>query len=116
MFSGTAHEVNAAASIWAQAAQATRDVLVQAQLYTSRNNADPSEKTNLKKTAEAVGLAAAEIKSASDVLPAKAEQISMQVSALITQITINIALLVLLIFCLYLVSSFMKNKKQSSRK
>ena len=116
VFSETAHEVNTAASNWAQAAQATKDVLVQVQSKVARDSTDPAEKMNLKETAEAVGLAAAEIKLASEELPDKAEQIVMQASSLITQITLNIALLVLLIFCLYLTCIFIKKKIQSAKK
>ena len=116
VFSQTVCEIDKAALSWSQAAKATSDLVVQFQTKTDSEDADPAAKMNLKETADAVRLAAAEINKAGNDLPDKTERITMQARSLIKQITINVALLILLIFCLSITFIIMKNKIRSAKK
>lgn len=111
-FSRTAQAVDNAASSWTQAAKATKETIEQFQPKGDKGNVEQAEKMDLKETADAIRLAATEIRLASEKLPDKAELIMSRINSLITRITICLALLALLIFSLFVSYRFLKNKNR----
>ncbi|MCF7954498.1 MAG: hypothetical protein K9M75_01730 [Phycisphaerae bacterium] len=112
VFLQTANQVDEAILNWTEAAKVTKEVIEQ--INSKTDSSEP--KMNLKETAEAVSSAAAEIKLVTEDLPEKTELVARQINSLITQITMNIALLVLLVFCLSLTFILVKNKMKSPKK
>jgi methyl-accepting chemotaxis protein len=116
VFSQTASDVNVAVTSWAEAARATDDAIRRIRPQANQINAEPAPKTDLKETAQAVREAANEIKLLSEELPARTEQIIAQMNSLTTRLTINIAILIVLVFCLFVIYLLIKNKFRLSKK
>ena len=116
VFSQTAHDVNTALSSWTEAARATDEAIKRIKPQTDQVSAEPAQKMDLKETAQAVREAANEIKLVSEELPARTEQVVAQINSLATRLTINIAILVLLFFCLFVACLLIKNKLRLSKK
>ena len=116
VFSQTAHDVNLAAVSWKEAAQATDETIRQLKPQTSQSGAEPTAKVDLKETAQAIKEAANEIKLVGEKLPSQTEQIVVQINSLTTRIMINIAILIVLVFCLSVAYYLIRNKSRSVRK
>ena len=114
VFSQTALDVNTALSSWTDAARATDDAISRIKPQTI--SAEPAPKMDLKETAEAVREAANEIKLISEELPARTEQIIGQINSLTTRLTINIAILIVLVFCLIVAYFLIRSKSKLSTK
>ena len=110
VFSQTARDVNLALTSWTEAARATDEAMRRIRPQTSQISAEPAPKTDLKETAQAVREAANEIKLASEELPARTEQIVAQMKSLTTRLTIDIAALIVLIFCLFVAYLLIRKK------
>lgn len=116
VFSQTARDVNLAVTSWAEAARATDEAIRQIKPQAGQIDAEPAPKTDLKETAQAVREAANEIKLISEELPARTEQIVAQINSLTTRLTINIAALIVLIFCLFIAYLLIRKKLILSKK
>ena len=110
VFSQTARDVNTAAVSWAQAARATDSAISRLKPQTNQASTEPAEKTDFKETALAVKEAANEIKTLSETLPNQTEQLVAQLNQLTTRVTINIAILIVLIFCLSVIYCVIRKK------
>jgi methyl-accepting chemotaxis protein len=116
VFSQTARDVNLAVTSWAEAARATDEAIRRIKPEANHVGAEPVPKTDLKETAQAVREAANEIKLVSEELPARTEQIVAQINSLTTRLTINIAALIVLIFCLFIAYLLIRKKLILSKK
>ncbi len=116
VFSQTARDVNTALSSWTEAARATDDAIRQIKPQTSQIGAEPAPKMDLKETAQAVREAANEIKLISEELPARTEQVVAQINSLTTRLTINLAILIVLVFCLFVAYYLIRSKSRLSTK
>ena len=110
VFSQTARDVNLALISWTEAAQATDEAIRRIKPQPDQISSEPAPKTDLKETAQAVREAANEIKLLSEKLPARTEQIIAQMNSLTTRITINIAVLIVLVFCLFVAYLLIRKK------
>jgi methyl-accepting chemotaxis protein len=110
VFSQTAQDVNSALVSWAEAARATNDAIRRIKPQANQISTEPAQKTDLKETAQAVKEAANEIKLLSEKLPARTEQIIAQMNSLATRLTINIAILIVLVFCLFVTYLLIRKK------
>jgi hypothetical protein len=110
VFSQTAGDVNLALTSWTEAARATDEAIRQIKPQGDQINAEPASKTDLKETAQAVKEAANEIKLLSEELPARTEQIIMQMNSLTTRLMINVAVIIVLIFLLFVAYLLIKSK------
>lgn len=110
VFSQTAHDVNLALTTWTEAARATEEAIRQIKPQSDRIDAEPAPKTDLKETAKAVKEAANEIKLLSEELPVRTEQIVTQMNSLTTRLTINVAIIIVLIFCLFVACLLIRSK------
>jgi len=110
VFSQTALDVNTAISSWTIAARATDDAISRIKPQISQVGAEPAEKTDIKETLQAVRDAAGEIKLISEDLPARTEQIVAQINALMTRATIHIAVLLILMFTLFVAYLLIRRK------
>jgi methyl-accepting chemotaxis protein len=115
VFSQTARDVNLALVSWTEAARATDDAIRRIKPQESRGSAETTQKTDLKETAQAVKEAANEIKLVSEELPARTEQIVAQMNSLATRLTINIAALIVLVFCLFIIFLLIRKKFRLSK-
>jgi hypothetical protein len=115
-FSQTAHDVNLALTSWTQAARATDEAISHFKPPTSQPETEQVPKTDLKETADAVREAASEIKLISENLPARTERVVTQINLLTTRLTINLAILIVLIFGLFIAYLLIKNKTRLSKK
>ena len=110
LFSQTARDVNLALTSWTEAARATNEAIKQIKPQASQISAEPAPKTDLKETAQAVREAANEIKLVSEELPTRTEQIVAQMNSLVNRLTINVAALIVLVFCLFVAYLFIRKK------
>jgi methyl-accepting chemotaxis protein len=115
VFSQTARDVNLALTSWTEAARATDEAIRQIKPQSDQISAEPAPKTDLKETAQAVREAANEIKLLSEELPARTEQIIAQMNSLTTRLTINIAILIALVFCLFVAYLLIRKKLRLSK-
>ncbi len=115
VFSQTAHDVNLALTSWTEAARATDAAIRQIKPQANQISAEPAPKTDLKETAQAVREAANEIKLVSEELPARTEKIVAQMNSLATRLTINIAILIVLVFCLLVAYLLIRKKLRLSK-
>jgi hypothetical protein len=110
VFSQTAKDVNTVAVSWAQAARATDSAISHLKPQKNQTGSEPANKTDFKETAQAVKDAANEIKTLSETLPTQTEQLVAQLNLLSTRVTINIAILIVLIFCLSVIYCIVRKK------
>ncbi|MBN1391988.1 MAG: hypothetical protein JW947_04200 [Sedimentisphaerales bacterium] len=116
VFSQTARDVNVALAGWTEAAKATDEAIKRIKPQSDQVNADPAQKTDVKETAQAIKEAANEIKLLSEDLPARTERIVTQMNSLTTRLTIHIAILVFLVFCLFVAYLLIKSRISLSKK
>lgn len=110
VFSKTAHDVNKVAISWAEAARATDNAIRQLKLQTGQENIETADRPDLKETANSVREAANEIKLLSETLPNQTQQLVAHLNLLTTRITVNIAILIVLIFCLSVAYCIIRKK------
>jgi len=110
VFSKTARDVNLAAVSWANAAHATDEAIRRLKAQTAQSEDPTVAKADLKETAMAVREAANEIKLVSEELPIHTEQIITQIDSLATRLTIKIAVLIVLVFCLFVAYYLIRRK------
>ncbi|MBN2181004.1 MAG: hypothetical protein JW715_03760 [Sedimentisphaerales bacterium] len=116
VFSQTARDVNVALASWTEAARATDEAIQRINPQSDQVVAEPAQKTDVKETAEAIREAANEIKLLSEELPARTEQIVAQMNSLTTRLTIHVAILIFLVFCLFLAYLLIKNRLRLTKK
>jgi hypothetical protein len=110
VFSQTALDVNLALTSWTEAAHATDEAVRQIKPQRDQIDTEPVPKTDLKETAEAVKEAANEIKLLSEELPVRTEEIVTQMNSLTTRLTIDIAIIIVLIFCLFVAGLLIRSR------
>jgi len=116
VFSRTARDVNLAAVSWANAAHATDEAIRRLKAQTAQNEGRTVAKADLKETAMAVREAANEIKLVSEELPDRTQQMIAQIDSLATRLTIKVAMLIVLVFSLFVAYYFIRKKWATATK